>query len=181
MPYNSPSPENLTIGKGILYVALWSGGSPGSYEDMGECSSLTIEPSIEKLPFYSSRQAARVKVKDPVIQTDYALTIELNETSAKNLNRFLMGSISGNNIIYGLQETTNEYAVKFVSDNTLGPEYTWEFWKCSLSPGGALSLIGDEYMAMTLNAEGLADTALHPTSPYFTVTGVTTTTTTTTS
>ena len=70
-----------------------------------------------------------------------------------------------------------EFAVKFVSDNPAGPNETWEFWRCKLSPGGAFSLIGDEWSLLSFTAEGLADITNHSTSPYFTVTFETTTTT----
>jgi hypothetical protein len=119
------------------------------------------------------------KDKNPIIQTEYTVNFDTDEIASANLNRFLMGSLSGN-VISGLQGANKEYALKFVSDNPIGPNQTWEFWKLTLSPNGALQLIGDEYLVMSFTGEGLADSALHPASPYFDVTYATTTTTTTT-
>jgi hypothetical protein len=51
----------------------------------------------------------------------------------------------------------------------------------TIGPNGSLQLIGDEYLSMTFMGDGLADTANHPSSPYFTINTVTTTTTSTTS
>ena len=175
--------QNLAIGKGILSIAEWAGGAIGSYFDMGNCNSIEIEPVIERLPHYSSRSGFRQKDKNPIIQTEYNLSFVAEEMAAVNLNRFLLGTLSGKTTILGLQGTNVEYAVRFVSDNPIGPNQTWDFWKLTLSPNGALQLIGEEWMSMSFTGEGLADTGGHATSPYFTVvsheaTSTTTTTTT---
>jgi len=183
MPQPS-STNNLAIGKGILSIALWAGGSIGSYEDMGNVNSLEIEPTLERLPHYSSRSGFRTKDKNPIIQTEYVLNFVAEEIAAANLNRFLLGSLQNATTVLGLMGTNAEYACRFISDNPLGPNQTWDFWKLTLSPNGAMQLIGEEWMSMSFTGEGLADTGGHPTSPYFTVvttenTSTTTTTTTT--
>ena len=183
MPQPS-STNNLAIGKGVLYIAQWSGGAIGAYFDMGNCNSIEIEPTIERLPHYSSRSGFRTKDKNPIIQTEYNLNFVCEEIAAVNLNRFLLGTITGNTI-YGLQGTNVEYALRFVADNPIGPNQTWDFWKVTLSPNGAMQLIGEEWMNMSFTGEGLSDSGGHPTSPFFTVvsheaTSTTTTTTTTT-
>jgi len=178
-----PSPhstENYAIGKGILSIGEWSGTTPpGSYTDIGNCPSVEVEPATERLPHYSSRTGFRTKDKNPIIQTEYTINFDCDEMATINLNRFLMGTLSGTNVVLGLTATDKEYALKFVSDNPLGPNQTWEFWKVSLAPNGPLQLIGEEYMTMSFAGEGLSDVANHSTSPYFTVTYETTTTTTT--
>ena len=176
------SANNYTVGKGILSIAEWSAGSIGSYVDIGNCPSLEIEPTIERLPHYSSRSGFRIKDKNPVISTDYNLRFDLDEMAATNLAKFLLGNITENYLIYGLQNTEKEYAVRLVEDNPAGPNKQWDFWKVTLEPGGPMQLIGDgtAWAAMSFAGEGVADTAGHSTSPYFTVTYATTTTTTTT-
>jgi len=101
----------------------------------------------------------------------------LRNSAIKN---FLKGVLSGENVLYANQNLDQEFALKFVSDNPVGPDQKWEFWRCKLSPDGALSLIGDEWLTLSFTAEGLADTENHASSPHFTVTFATTTTTTTT-
>lgn len=176
--------ENYSIGKGILSIGDWSGTTPptdpSGYNDVGNCPSFEVEPTLERLPHYSSRAGLRQKDKNPVIQSEYTCTFDLDEMAAVNLNRYLLGSISGN-VILMLQNTEKEFALKFVSDNPIGPNEIWRLWKCTLQPNGALQLIGEEWMIMSFTAEGLADVANNPTSPYATITYATTTTTTTTS
>lgn len=164
------STENYAIGKGIMSIGEWNGTTPpAAYDDIGNCPSIEIEPTVERLPHYSSRTDFKLKDKNPVIQRDYMVTFECDEIAAVNLNRFLMGTMSGSNV-YALQGTNMEYALKFVSDNPIGPNETWEFWRCTITPNGALQLIGDEWMVMSFQAEGLADIDNHSASPYFTVT-----------
>lgn len=176
------STNNYTVGKGIISIAEWTNGSIGSYQDMGNCPSMEITPTQEKLDHYSSRSGYRTKDKSVIIELGYTLNFELDELAAENLTKFLVGTLSGGNIISALQGTEKEYAIRFVEDNPTGPNKTWNFWKLSIAPGGALNLIGDgsNWASMSFAAEGLADTAGHPTSPYITVTFATTTTTTTT-
>ena len=174
--------SNYTIGKGVLYVAEWSGTTPpseGDYVDIGNCPRMEVEPKVEKLPHYSSRSEFKQKDLDPVIQTECTITFDLDEVSDHNLNMFVMGTRSGSTIL-GLQDTSNTYAVKFVENNPVGKNRTHRFWKCSISPASAMPLISDDYKVMSYSAECLADVANNPTSPFFTISMTTTTTTTTT-
>ena len=176
------SSNNYTISKGILSIAEWSNDAIGTYRDIGNCPSMEIEPTIERLPHYSSRSGARVKDKNPVISTEYQVRFDLDEIAATNLAKYLLGNITAGNLIYALQNTEKEYALRFVEDNPAGPNKQWDLWKVTLAPGGPLQLVGDgtAWAVMSMQGEGLADSAGHPTSPYITVTYATTTTTTTT-
>ena len=179
MPPTNPSTELYTLGRGVLYVAEWSGGTPGEYEDVGCAQECNVEVSLEELPHYSPRSKKRVKDKVTVLETGYKVNFSLDEKSEKNLARFLMGTLDGHTV-HALTATGKEYALKFKGDNQEGPNDTWEFWKCKIKPNGAVGLIGEEWMTLPHVAEGLADVANHPESPFFDVTGTTTTSTTTT-
>lgn len=163
------STDNYTIGKGILYVATYTNGVVGTYEDVGNAPSIEVEPTIERLPHYSSRTGYRTKDKNPIIQTDYTLRFDLDEPGAANLTRFLMATRSGVNIL-GLQATDAEFAFKFVTDNPAGPNATWHFHRVTIKPAGPMALISEEWATMSFECEGLSDTVGNPTSPYITVT-----------
>jgi hypothetical protein len=173
----NPNTELYTLGKGVLQIAEWSGGAPGEYRDVGNSPKFEAEIAVEKLSHYSSRSGAKSKDKTATIERGYTINFDLDEKSAKNLAMFLMGEQDGNTV-HALTQTDAEYAVKFKADNPVGPNDIWEFWRCNISPGGAVSLIGDEWLTMSYTGEGLSDVANHPSSPYFDVTGTTTTTTT---
>lgn len=171
--------EDYVVGKGILSIAEFSGGTPGGYVDVGNCPTFELEPGIKRLDHFSSRGGLKVKDKNPITESVYTAKFDLDEVSAVNLNHFLMGTLSGNTI-KGLQGANNEFAIRFVSDNPIGPNYTVDLWKCTLGPSGALKFIGDDWLNMSFAAEGLADVVNHADSPYYTVVMETTTTTTST-
>ena len=175
-----PDVNNFTVGKGILSISEWDGDTPpASYTDVGNATSIEVEHIIERLPHYSSRSSFKVKDANPIITTDYTVTFTLDEISNSNLKMFMSAS-SATGVLYALQAADTKYALQFVSDNPTGPNRTYTFWKATLMPSGALSLIGEEWQAMTYIAEGLADVANNPSSPYYNVTFTTTTTTTST-
>lgn len=181
------STQNYTILKGIMYIAEHSvGGSVGAYTDMGNIVTAEVEPIVERLPHYSNRSGYRVKDANPVINTEYALRMTLDEMAAVNLAKYLLGTLAGGgDTIYALQGADIEYAVRFIEDNPRGPNKQWDLWKLTLAPAGPIQMVGDgtEWAVMEMQGEGLADTQNHPESPYITVdygSGETTTTTTTT-
>jgi len=169
MQATPPSTANLVVGKGVLSVGTWSGTTPpAGYSAMGNCPSVEVEPKLERLPHYSSQAQFRLKDKNPVIQTEYTISFTCDEIAAVNLNKFLVGVLTGN-VIAALQAPDQEFALKFVSNNPVGPNKTWEFWKGTLMPNGALQLIGEDWMVMDFIFDGLADSTNHATTPYFNV------------
>lgn len=175
-----PSVKNYSIGKGKLSIAAFSAGAPGQYNFMGNAPSIEIEPTLERLPHYSSQAEFRLKDANPVIQTEYVVNFDVDEIAAPNLNKYLMGKLVGGNVIQMLRGTNVEYALRFRAENPIGHNQRWDFWKGTLSPNGPMSLIGEEWMVMSYTFEGLADTVNQPASPYADITFLTTTTTTTT-
>ena len=170
--------NNYTIGKGKLYIANWTlAGGAGAYTEMGNCPSLEVELSVDRLEHFSSREGLRDRDAYPVVQTQYTITFECDEMAATNLNKFLLGQQVGNSI-YMLQNAEKEYALKFEATNPVGVKYRWLFHRVVLTPNGALALIGDnEWQSMSFTGEGLADSTNQASSPYSTVTRITTTTT----
>jgi len=180
MPISSPSTELYAVGKGILSIGIWNGSTPpGTYTDVGNCPALTAEVTEEVIEHFSSRSGTRKKDKIAVIETGYTIAFDLDEMSAFNLQMYLKGELVGN-VIRANKQLDREYAVKFVGDNPLGPNETWEFHRVKLTPSGAVSLISDDWKAMSYTGEGLSDEANNVDSPFFNVVLATTTTTTTT-
>lgn len=179
MPPSNPNTELYTLGRGVLYIAEFSGGAPGEYVDAGNCPEFNYEVSIEELIHYSSRSDARSKDKIAVLEKGYTCNFSLDELSDANLARHSMGEINGSRI-YALTQTGKEYALRFKQDNPEGPNRVYEFWRCKIKPNGASGLISSEWMTLPHVAEGLKDQTNHPESPFFDVYNTTTTSTTTT-
>ena len=172
----SPSTNNYTRGGGILYIALWIGSAPGAYSDVGNCPSLSLEPTEQSLEHFSSRQAQLEQDDERVVLTGYTGNFVLDEVSVENLRMFLRASLSGTKVLYMNGNVSQLYALKFVSDND-GPNYKWEMWKCKLTPNGAFSLINQEFTTLSFNIKGMTDRVNHNVSPWATITFDTTTTT----
>jgi hypothetical protein len=185
MPAQSPSTTLYSLGKGVMKVGDWSGATPptfpSGYTDVGNCPDFTVEVTEEVLDHYSSRSGIKTKDKSVTLETGYTVKFKLDEKSVKNLQMFLKATLSGSNILLANTQLDKEYALYFVSDNPVGPNESWSFWRCKLKPDGAFSLIGTEWQTLGFSGEGLSDVANHVSSPFFTVTFATTTTTTTTS
>ena len=172
-------------GRGILWIAEWNGTTPPTdpddYTEIGNCPSLEVEPTQERRPHYSSRSGLRMKDLNPVVEAGYNINFDCDEMAASNISKFFLGTFTASTgVIAGMTRADQEYALKFVSDNPIGPNQTYYFHRVTLGPSGPLQLIGDEYLMMSFSGEGLADIANNPSSPYFNVKYMTTTTTSTT-
>ena len=181
MPIASSHSTTLyTLGKGILYIAEFSGGAPGAYSDVGNCPEFNYTPTQEVLKHYSSRTGTKTEDKETIIEVGYTADFILDELSILNLKMFMRGTLTGNKIKANLA-LDKEYALRFISDNPAGPNIIYQFWRCKLSPNGAFSLIGDEWSTLSFSASGLVDTVNHTASPYYEAWYQTTTSTTTSS
>lgn len=188
-------------GRGKLYVAPWVNGNPptypgtvptnyptakdieaelGDFYEIGNCLSIEMEPTIERLPHYSKRSGIDNKDFNPIIKTEYMLNIECDELSARNLAIRVLGEMSTTGIIKGLSNVDEEYAIIFICNNPIGPNANRYFRKATLSPSGTEQFINDEYLSLAYMADGLSAESDYPDSPYFDLKYITTTTTTTT-
>ena len=171
MPASSPSTTLYTLGRGILYVGSWTGATPpvAVTTDVGNCPKFDVEVTEEKLDHFSSRTGIKTKDKTVTLQAGYTLAFDLDEISMYNLAQYLRGTLVTASQISAMTALDAEYALKFVANNPAGPSETWHFYRVRLTPGGAFSLIADEWTKMSFSGEGLSDVANHATSPYFTV------------
>ena len=83
----SPSTENFTLGKGIVYFNrknLTSGLYTGE-RDLGNAPSFAFNMSLEKLEHFSSRGGLRAKDKEIISQITPGVSFTLDEITAENL------------------------------------------------------------------------------------------------
>lgn len=184
MPLSPHNTELYELGRGIMSIAVWSGGAPGAYSDVGNCPRFEFEVTEETIDHKESRGGLRTMDKQATLEAGYTLSFDLDEIAASNMEKYIRGDIDDSNPykIHALTTdgTQREFAVKFVQDNQEGENKTFEFWRCKLMPGGAHSVIGDDWNILPFNGTGLSDDSNHPTSPYFDVTYHSTTTSTST-
>lgn len=177
---SSPSSELYTIGSGVLEIAEFSGGAPGTYVDVGNCPDLQIVPTDSTLPHKSSRSGRKMKDEEATLEEGYTVNFVLDEMAIVNLQMFFRASLIGTTVLRAHQEASKVYALRFIADNAKGPNYKYDMWKVKISPNGNFSLVGETWQELSFKAEGLSDIVNHSESPFFTVTAATTTTTSTT-
>lgn len=177
----SPDTSLYELGKGIVYIAEFAAGVPGMYKDVGNCSKFDVEVTEESLDHFSSRSGTRKKDKTAILETGYTLSFDLDEISVLNMQMVLKAGVQNGHVLLANTALDKEYAIRFESDNPVGQNKKWEFWKCKLTPAGPISLISDDWQKLSFTGDGLTDTDNHADSPYFSVSYVTTTSTTTSS
>jgi hypothetical protein len=164
----------IPAGRGLLYIGEWTGSNPPSYpgdfNEIGNCPSLTLEPTRETRPHFSSREGLRERDLNPTVQLEYNVSFDCDELAAANLAKFFMGSLQLSGDIYGMTDYEKEFALRFVSQNPIGPNKIFKMHRVTLGPSGPLQLIGDDYLVMSFSGEGLADRTNNPDSPFFTIT-----------
>jgi hypothetical protein len=166
-----PSVENYKTGGADVYFAPWSGSTPPTlpddYDHVGNCPSFTTSPEFNKLIHKSSQEATLEEDASRVIEKILNIKLELDELNVDNVANFFSGTKADEYTVYLMEADTKTFAVKLVSADTEGPQWTIELWKVEISGGGDLEWIAmGEYATMTLDGKVLSDVANHPTSRY---------------
>lgn len=68
--------------------------------------------------------------------------------------------------VAGATATNIEGYMLFLGDPSKGPAYNAEFWHVSITPSGAIPLIGDDFAGFDMSVTVLEDRQNHPTEPY---------------
>lgn len=173
MSNTAPSTTNYTLGKGMLYLARYSEDAAvteADFKAMGNCPTLTVAVNQEKLEHYSSMGGVNKKDAETTTTLGYTLSPTTDEITNDNLAIFFQGQMLPNGKIKGLADTNQEFALRFVTDNPMGPNRVWDFHRVKLAGNGDAALIGSEWMQLGLTGEGLADDKWHADSTFFDIT-----------
>ncbi|MEO0250055.1 MAG: hypothetical protein ABIN58_11130 [candidate division WOR-3 bacterium] len=164
----TPSTENYTIGKGVLYFDRHVNGVPSGMRDLGNAPNFTLTVTPEILDHFSSREGLKKKDKSVVVSLALGGKFTLEEYDIDNLALALYGSVSGRTMTL-LAEQKVEGHLRFIGDPAQGPQYKVELWKVTLKPAGELGFISDEWGKIDFEFTVEDDSDNHPTSPYGTI------------
>jgi hypothetical protein len=163
-PGASPNTGNYLVGRGIGYVKLIPPtlNPDPAYVDCGNITEFTFQVKPTRLDHYSSRVGVRRKDLTVVTELAATLTIIMEEFTARNLSMALLGieELSGTATVAILQQPLIYAAFKFVGTNTVGPQWTYEFPVCLLTPSKAINLLpagSGTWGAMDFEADVLYD------------------------
>lgn len=87
------SPENYTLGKGVVSFNRKVGSVYQGELDLGNCPEFSFNISIEKLEHFSSRGGLRAKDKEVISQVSPSVSFTLDEISADNLALLTLADI----------------------------------------------------------------------------------------
>ena len=116
-----------------------------TFQDMGNCTRFTFQPSPTRLDHYSSRFGVRKKDLTIVTQLDAKLTMTLEEATVRNMAVQAMGLPleSGSDRINVMTNPLFYAALRFTATNSVGPQWNAEFPLVLLSPTSAFQLIAE--------------------------------------
>jgi hypothetical protein len=160
------------LGKGILKFDRFDAqGLPTGLRDLGNAPNFTIQPVLETLEHFSSREGIKKKDKTVIVSAGLTVKFTLDEFDRKNLALAMMATESGD-VLTLLASTTLEGELEFTGTNEIGPKFLVRLWKVSLKPTAEIALIGDDWGKVEFEGEVLSDVTGHPSTPYGTITEI---------
>jgi hypothetical protein len=160
------------LGKGILKFDRFDAqGLPTGLRDLGNAPNFTIQPVLETLEHFSSREGIKKKDKTVIVSAGLTVKFKLDEYDRKNLALAMMATESGD-ILTLLASTTLEGELEFTGTNAVGPKFLVRLWKVSIKPVSEISFIGDAWGEIDFEGEVLSDVTGHPDNPYGTITEI---------
>lgn len=90
---NSPSTDNYTLGKGVVYFNQWDGSAYTGERDLGNAPAFTFNVSLEKLEHYSSRGGLKAKDKEIVSELTPSISFTLDELNQDNFAMLSMADM----------------------------------------------------------------------------------------
>ncbi len=90
----SPSTENFTLGKGVLYFEQKIGGVSQGERDLGNAPAFSYSVSLDHLEHYSSRGGLKALDKDIISQVTPEIKFTLDEINKENFAMTSLGSIA---------------------------------------------------------------------------------------
>lgn len=159
--YATPNPGNYAVFKGICHFTP----EGGTRRDLGNVAGFSLTPEVEKLDHYSSRQGIRTKDRSVVVAKTQTIEFILEEMTPENFAIALVGTESedteGNNVIDVGSEDAVRGLLEFTGTNEVGPKWSFNFPTVSLTPSGAIEMIGEDWAQITITGDVEADTDGH--------------------
>lgn len=150
----SPNTGNIRVGKGALWFKR---DGDDDYRHMGNATSVEQTPEIEKLDHFTSMEGVKEKDLSIVLSRGGTMKIVLEEWTPANLGIALLGDVdegaSGGPTVEMLSTDAVTGALKFLSNNDVGPRWNAYWHNVSFIPSAALDAISDEFGQIELDAE----------------------------
>lgn len=85
--------SKVLLGRGKLYFDRWdSSGASTGLRFLGECSTLTITPSVQKQDIFTHTKAAATKLATDTVSQTHMIDIQMHEYDPENVALALLGT-----------------------------------------------------------------------------------------
>lgn len=159
----SPNTGNYRVGKGSVWFKR---EGEVTYRHMGNAQSLEFTPSIDTLPHFSQMEGTKSKDDEVVLTRGGTIKMVLEEWTPDNMAIALLGDVdegaSGGPTVEIMSTDAVKGAVKFLSNNDIGPRWNYYYHNVSFVPKNALNVISDEWGQIEVDGEILVS----QTAPY---------------
>lgn len=145
--------ENLEVSASVKAIANGTVAKGAGVVLVNKTTQTTIY--VGGTDYVTSAKMGRVTI--PETTTIPAATVVQVKYAAETTEYFL---------IKGYSKTANKGSFRFVSDNPQGTNFDITYWSTDLKPSGEVGMIGEDWMALTFEAEVFKDEANHPDSPF---------------
>ncbi|WP_041795053.1 hypothetical protein [Pararhodospirillum photometricum] len=144
--------DNYSILKGI--VSFTPAGTGATARDLGNCTALTYQPSVEYLDHYSSRSGVKAKDKSVASQVGATVAFTLDEFTLENLALGLGGILDASKKVLTILGTDGvEGALKVVGTNDVGRRLQLDVPSVKLKAGSSVGFITDEWAEIEIEGE----------------------------
>lgn len=140
---NTPSAENLLIGRGEAYLAEFSTTGLNGEEHLGNLSSLSIAIAQETREKYESMTHQSALYDRVVVRTTYTMTLTGDEFSLGNVKRLLAGGIG--TLTQAAGTVSNETLTSNAQPGLFYPLAKRKVSDVVVSAGGAVKALGTDY------------------------------------
>lgn len=159
----SPNTGNYRIGKGSWWFKR---EGAADYRHMGNATSGEFTPDITTLDHFSQMGGVKAKDDSVTLTRGGTLKVVLDEWTPANMAIALLGTVdegaSGGPTVELLDTDAVKGALKFLSNNDIGPRWNFFYHNVSFVPKNALNVISDEYGQIEIDGELLVS----QTAPY---------------
>lgn len=152
----SPNTGNYRVGKGAVFFKR---DGDVDYKHMGNCTSFELTPELTQLEHFSSMEGVKEKDASVVLSRGGKIKLVLDEWTPNNLAIAMLGTVdegaSGGPTVELFNTDAVTGALKFISNNDVGPRWNAFMHNVSFVPTSAISPISDEWGQITLDGESL--------------------------
>ena len=143
--------KNYTIGRGQVAIAIRTGGTLGSYTNVGNAPELNVSIEIETVDHVVSTGGINIIDEMIPISIRRRATLVLDEVSANFYAYFLSGTVAADVVSSG--SSLIDGGLRFTESNPRGSNRIWTMPEVYISPGADLSLINDQWRTIPLSVE----------------------------